>query len=492
MNEDPFTLSCDHSINRKYSPLLTDLYQLTMAYGYWKSGKHEMEAVFSLFFREHPFMGGFSLTCGLSDVIAFVDHYHFKDEEINYLRTLNGDDGSPLFDKEFLAYLRKLKLVCDIDAIPEGSVVFPYEPLVRVQGPIIQCQLLETALLNIVNFQSLIATKSSRICLAARGDPILEFGLRRAQGVDGGLTASRAAYIGGCTATSNLLAGKRYGIPVSGTHAHSWVMSFETEIDSFKAYAKALPHNCVFLVDTFDTLKGVHNAVKVGRSLQKKGHKLLGIRLDSGDLSSLSCSARKILDNAGFIETAIIASNDLDEYLIDSLKERQAPIGLWGVGTKLVTADGQPALGGVYKLTAIRNSLGTWEHKLKVSEEGVKTSIPGILQVKRFENSNKFVGDLVYDLIMGSSKEQVDIRQANTSLKTKFPLGASSQDLLVPVLRKGQSIYQDVTIKHIRNRVQHQLSKFKSEIKSIGNPEHYPVSLDFKLHQLKKNFFSKA
>jgi len=487
-----FTLSRDYLICRRHSPLFTDLYQLTMAYGYWKSGKHEMEATFSLFFREHPFRGGFSLTCGLSDVLEFVNHYHFENEEIDYLRTLNGSDGSPLFDEEFLMYLRKLRLVCDIDAIPEGSVVFPYEPLLRVQGPIIQCQLLETALLNIINFQSLIATKSARICLAAKGDPVLEFGLRRAQGINGGLTASRAAYIGGCSATSNVLAGKSYGIPVSGTHAHSWVMAFETEIDSFEAYARALPNNCVFLVDTFDTLEGVHNAVRVGRSLQKKGYKLLGIRLDSGDLSDLSYSAREILDDAGFVETLIIASNNLDEHLINSLKEKQVPIGLWGVGTKLVTGDGQSALGGVYKLTAIRDFSGSWKHKLKVSEESVKTSIPGVLEVRRFEKTGNFVGDLIYDLILGPSEEQVDIGPGGTTgLKTKPPLGALAQDLLVPVLRKGQPIYQNIKIEEIRNRAQQQLSKFHPEVKNLVNPDHYPVNLDFKLHKLRKNFLKR-
>ena len=484
-------MSCNYLIPRRYSPLFTDLYQLTMAYGYWKSGKHEMEATFSLFFREHPFDSGFSLTCGLSDVLEFVNHYHFENEEIDYLRTLNGNDGSPLFDEGFLIYLRKLRLVCDIDAVPEGSVVFPYEPLLRVQGPIIQCQLLETALLNIINFQSLIATKSSRICLAAGGDPVLEFGLRRAQGINGGLTASRAAYIGGCAATSNVLAGKIYGIPVSGTHAHSWVMAFETEIDSFEAYARALPNNCVFLVDTFDTLEGVHNAVRVGRWLQKKGHELLGIRLDSGDLSNLSFKARKILDSAGFRETLIIASNNLDEYLIDSLKQQQVPIALWGVGTKLVTGDGQSALGGVYKLTAIRDFSGNWQHKLKVSEESIKTSIPGVLEVRRFEKTGHFVGDLIYDLILGPSGEQVDFRLGNTGLKTKQPVGALAQDLLVPVLRKGQSICQNMKIEEIRNRAQQQLSKFHSEVKKLVNPDNYPVKLDFKLHQLRKNFFQR-
>lgn len=268
-------------------------------------------------------------------------------------------------------------------------------------------------------------------------------------------------------------------------------MAFETEIDSFEAYARALPNNCVFLVDTFDTLEGVHNAVRVGRWLQKKGHELLGIRLDSGDLSNLSFKARKILDSAGFRETLIIASNNLDEYLIDSLKQQQVPIALWGVGTKLVTGDGQSALGGVYKLTAIRDFSGNWQHKLKVSEESIKTSIPGVLEVRRFEKTGHFVGDLIYDLILGPSGEQVDFGLGNTGLKTKPPVGALAQDLLVPVLRKGQSICQNMKIEEIRNRAQQQLSKFHSEVKKLVNPDNYPVKLDFKLHQLRKNFFQR-
>ena len=260
--------------------LLTDLYQLTMAYGYWKSGTSNKEAAFHLFFRRNPFSGGYVIAAGLQPVIDLLQDFHFDESDIEYLATLTGNDNQPLFPSEFLQYLGQLKLECNIDAVPEGTVVFPHEPLLRVTGPIVQCQIIETMLLNVINFQSLIATRAARICQAAGDDAVLEFGLRRAQGVDGGIAASRAAYIGGCAATSNLLAGKRFGIPVKGTHAHSWVMSFPTEIDAFEAYASAMPNNCVFLVDTFDTVEGVKQAITVGNKLRKQGHEMAGIRLD--------------------------------------------------------------------------------------------------------------------------------------------------------------------------------------------------------------------
>jgi nicotinate phosphoribosyltransferase len=377
--------------------LLTDMYQLTMSYGYWKAGLAEREAVFHLFFRENPFHGGFTLSCGLGDCVKYMLGFRFGDNDLAYLAELKGDDDQPLFEAAFLEYLRELRLRFDVDAIPEGSVVFPHEPLLRVRGPILQAQLMETALLNIVNFQSLIATKAARICLAAQGDPVVEFGLRRAQGVDGALTASRAAYVGGCAATSNLMAGKLFGIPVRGTHAHSWVLAFDDELAAFNAYADALPNNAYFLVDTYNSLDGVKHAVEVGKRLQKSGHRLGGIRLDSGDLAYLSIEARKILDAGGFKDALILASNDLDEHLIASLKQQGAAIQVWGVGTKLVTAYDQPALGGVYKLSALRRADGTWAHKLKLSEQAAKVNNPGLLQVRRFQQGREFIGDAIFD-----------------------------------------------------------------------------------------------
>ncbi|MES2572953.1 MAG: nicotinate phosphoribosyltransferase, partial [Verrucomicrobiota bacterium] len=349
--------------------LLTDLYQLTMLYAHWKSDTADKEAVFHLFYRKQPFKGGFSIACGLSDAIDYLRALSFGEEELAYLRTLCGNDGKPLFEHAFLEYLQAMEWQCEVDGIPEGTVVFPHEPLLRIQGPLIQCQLVETTLLNLLNFQTLIATKAARVCLATQGDPVMEFGLRRAQGADGALAASRAAYIGGCAATSNVLAGHLFGIPVRGTHAHSWVMSFDTEENAFRAYAEAMPNNAVFLVDTYDTIRGVQNAIRQGIALREKGHELAGIRLDSGDLAYLSIEARRMLDEAGFPNASIVASNDLDEHTIVSLKQQGATINVWGVGTKLVTAYDQPALGGVYKLAAVRAGSGAWEHRVKLSEQ---------------------------------------------------------------------------------------------------------------------------
>ncbi|MFP6639848.1 MAG: nicotinate phosphoribosyltransferase, partial [Myxococcota bacterium] len=325
------------SIRSSRSALLTDLYQLTMAQGYWRSGRAGDEAVFHLFFRTLPFRGGYAIAAGLASVVERVEAFRFEAEETDYLATLEGNDGQPLFETEFLAYLRLLRFEGDLDALPEATVCFPHEPLLRMRGPIVAAQILETALLNVVNFQTLVATKAARVCQAAQGEPVLEFGLRRAQGVDGALSASRAAYLGGCASTSNVLAGQQYGIPVKGTHAHSWVMLFESELEAFQAYARAMPNNCVFLVDTYDTLRGVECAIEVGRALREEGHELVGIRLDSGDLAALSIEARRLLDGAGFESASIVASNDLDEGAIEELKERGARIGVWGVGTKLAT-----------------------------------------------------------------------------------------------------------------------------------------------------------
>lgn len=363
---------------------LTDLYQLTMAYGYWKNNIQETESVFHLFFRRAPFKGhaNYAVSAGLGYVIDVLKNFRYSGEDIAYLASLTGSDEQAMFEPEFLRYLAKMEFSCTVDAVPEGTVVFAHEPLIRIRGPIIQCQLLETILLNIINFQTLIATKASRVVLAARGDRVVEFGLRRAQGIDGGLAASRAAYIGGCSATSNVLAGQLFGIPVVGTHAHSWVMGFDTEEEAFEKYAFAMPNNCTFLVDTYNTIGGVKNAIKQGIELQKKGFKLSGIRLDSGDLAALSIEARALLDEAGFIDTKIVVSNDLDEDKIMELKAKKARVDTWGVGTALVTAFDQPALGGVYKLGAIKKN-GVWVNKIKLSSDPIKMTNPGILSALR-------------------------------------------------------------------------------------------------------------
>jgi nicotinate phosphoribosyltransferase len=477
---------------KKYSVLLTDLYQLTMAYGYWKSQTHEHEAVFHLTFRKNPFQSGYSIACGLADAIEYVKAFRFEEDELVYLGTLKGNNGAALFDVGFLDYLRDLRFTCDVDAIPEGTVVFPHEPLVRIRGPILQGQLLETALLNIINFQTLIATKAARVCQAAGDDPVLEFGLRRAQGIDGAQAASRAAYVGGCAATSNVLAGMRYGIPVKGTHAHSWVMSFDTEEEAFEAYAAAMPNNCVFLVDTYDTLEGVRTAVRVGSRLREQGHEMVGIRLDSGDLAYLSIEARKILDDGGFPKAAIVASNDLDENIITSLKQQGAKVGIWGVGTKLVTAYDQPAMGGVYKLGAIRNEAGEWHYCLKLSEQTEKISNPGIQQVRRFKVGGEFVGDMIRNEGDPLEDAALIVDPADSTRTKRMPADALAEDLLVPIFREGALVYECPTICDVRQRAKDQLAGFYSGVKRFLNPHRYPVGLEPALHRLKTELILKA
>lgn len=472
--------------------LLTDLYQLTMAYSYWKSETADKEAVFTMFFRENPFNGGFAIACGIQPALDFLANFHFDDEDIAYLDSLKGNDGLPLFEKEFLACLRNLRFACDVEAVREGTVVFAQEPLIRVKGPIMHAQLVETALLTIIGYQTLIATKAARICHATRGEQVLEFGLRRAHGIDGGLSASRAAYIGGCHATSNVLAGKFYGIPVRGTHAHSWVMSFDTEIEAFDAYAEALPNNCVFLVDTYDTLEGVRNAVKAGNRLKERGHRMVGIRLDSGDLAYLSREARHILDEAGFKDAMIFASNDLDEHIIASLKEQGAAIAVWGVGTKLVTAYDQPALGGVYKLTSVRRPGEEWRHPVKLSEQHLKITTPGHLQIRRFRSPNEFSADLIFDEISGCPEEPLMIDPIDPTRRRKLESGLKFEDLLQPAFRSGRAVFEHEPLDAARNRTSEQLAGFHGGIKRFVNPHRYPVGLELGLHELKTNLILKA
>lgn len=472
--------------------LLTDLYQLTMAYGYWKAGKADQEATFHLFFRKNPFQGGFTIAAGLADAVAFLTTFHFSATDLNYLAALQGRDRSPLFEAGFIEYLRALRFTCDVDAMPEGTVAFPQQPLLRVQGSILEAQLVETALLNIINFQSLVATKAARVCLAALDEPVVEFGLRRAQGVDGARTASRAAFIGGCTGTSNVLAGKQFGIPVKGTHAHSWVLSFDNELEAFQAYAEAMPNHCTFLVDTFDTLEGVRNAVKMGQQLRERGHELVGIRLDSGDLAYLSIEARKILDAGGFKDAVIVASNDLDEHLITSLKQQGAQIDIWGVGTKLVTAYDQPALGGVYKLTAIRRPDGQWDHKVKLSEQAAKMTNPGILQVRRHQVAHEFMGDAVYDTTLPLQHPMVIVDPLDATRRKHFPAIANSEDLLIPILRRGELVTKLPTLTEIQSRARQQLTMLNPGVKRFTNPHQYPAGLELSLHELKTKLILRA
>jgi nicotinate phosphoribosyltransferase len=469
---------------------LTDLYQLTMAGAYFQSGTSTKEAVFHLFFRNNPFKGGFAIACGLAAACDIIENFHFSSEDIQFIGELEGEDGKPLFTADFLVYLKNLKLEVDVDAVREGEVVFANEPLIRIKGPIIHCQLLETILLNIFNFQTLIATKAARIKLAAEQKPVLEFGLRRAQGFDGGLSASRAAYVGGCDATSNLLAGRLYGIPVKGTHAHSWVMSFDDELTAFEQYAAVMPNNCIYLVDTYDTLGGVANAIKVGRWLQQSGHKLSGIRLDSGDLAYLSCEARRILDEHGFFDTKIYASNDLDEAIIASLIDQGAAIDVWGVGTNLVTAADQPALGGVYKLGAIREPGGPWVPKLKLSEQVAKISNPGIHQVRRFylthreDGGRSYLADMIFDQ-ESKPMEALIVDPVDYTRRKSIPAQAQFDDLLLPVFRAGKKVMQLPDIEAVRAFRQERLAGFHPSISRLLNPHQYPVGLEVGLNKLK-------
>lgn len=464
------------------SPLQTDLYQLTMAAAYWQAGKAEQESVFHLSFRRLPFRGGYAIAAGLEPALAWLEAFRFGPEELDYLAGLRTKAGTPLFREDFLGYLGDLRLQLDVDAIPEGEAVFAHEPLLRVQGPILQAQLVETALLNIVNFQTLIATKAARVCTAAAGAPVIEFGYRRAQGPDGALSASRAAWIGGCRGTSNVLAGQRFGIPVMGTHAHSWVMSFEDEGESFDRYAEAMPDNSTLLVDTYDTLRGVDHAIATARKLRERGHELAGIRLDSGDLAWLSQQARVKLDAAGFPDVKIVASNDLDEYLIESLRHQDAKIDIWGVGTSLVTAADQPALGGVYKLAAIRGEDGNWQPRIKLSEQTAKSSIPGRLQVRRFIREGQFIGDAIHDVDRGMAEPVAIIDPADPIRRKAIPAGTAFTDLLRPVMKKGKTLSASESLEAARDRCREALACLHPGILRLKNPHAYPAGLEAGLH----------
>lgn len=468
--------------------LLTDLYELTMACGYWKTGLAAHEAVFHVTYRTPPFQGAYVVAAGLGDVIELLAHFRFDAGDLAYLAGLRDREDQPLFDAGFIDHLRRLEFACDVDAVPEGTLVFPHEPLLRVRGPLDQAQIIETLLLNTLNFQSLVATKAARICLAAQGDPVIEFGLRRAQGTDGGLAASRAAFVGGCDSTSNVLAGQRFGIPVKGTHAHSWVMAFPDEAAAFRAYAAAMPGNCILLVDTYDSIAGVHEAVRVGRDLRAQGHELAGIRLDSGDLAYLSIEARRILDAAGFSATAILASNDLDEHVITSLKQQGARISLWGVGTRLVTGYDQPALGGVYKLTALRApGAATWDYKLKLSEQFAKISIPGVLNVRRFSHDGSFAGDMIFNEAAPPAPDapRVLCDPASDHRHKTISADARAEDLLVPVFRAGRRVYDPPALAASRARTIAQLGSLHPGHKRLLHPHEYPAGLESGLHDLR-------
>jgi len=474
-------------MDRQNLTLLTDLYELTMMQGYFNHKDMNETVIFDAFFRNNPMDSGYSVMAGLEQVIQYVKELKFEQEDIDYL------SGLGIFSKEFLDYLKDFKFTGDIYAIPEGSVMFPREPMIKVIAPIMQAQLIETAILNIINHQSLIATKASRVCFAAKGDGIMEFGLRRSQGPDAGTYGARAAMIGGCVATSNVLAGQLFDVPVSGTHAHSWIMSFPDEYTAFKAYADIYPNACILLVDTYDTLKsGVPNAIRVFKEMRNAGikSKKYGIRLDSGDLSFLSEKARKMLDEAGFPDAIISASNDLDENLIDSLKTQGAAITSWGVGTHLITSKDCPSFGGVYKLAAIKGPDGKFIPKIKLSENTEKVTNPGNKMIYRVyeKETGKIKADLI--CLVGETFDESQPLLLFDPLepwkKTKLAAGTyTTRELMVPVFIGGECVYESPKVMEIRDYCQKELDTLWPETRRLVNPHKVYVDLSARLYDIK-------
>ena len=479
-------------MNQRDLTLLTDFYELTMMQGYYEKGQNET-VIFDVFYRQNPCNGGYAICAGLEQVIEYVKGLNFTYEDVDYLRSLG------IFDEEFLHYLSGFHFSGDIYAIPEGSVIFPKEPLLKVVAPIMEAQLVETAILNIINHQSLIATKASRVVFAAAGDGIMEFGLRRAQGPDAGLYGARAAVIGGCVGTSNVLAGKLFDVPVLGTHAHSWIMSFPDEYTAFKAYADLYPDNCTLLVDTYDTLKsGVPNAIRVFQEMRDAGVKLTryGIRLDSGDLAYLSKKAREMLDEAGFEDATIAASNDLDEYLLHDLKIQGAAITSWGVGTNLITSKDCPSFGGVYKLAAIKTEDGEFVPKIKLSENTEKITNPGNKTIYRIYDkaTGKIRADLIcfVDETFNPDEDLVIFDPLETWKKTKLKGGSyTMRELMVPVFRNGECIYQSPSVKEIAAYCTQEKATLWDETKRLFYPHRVYVDLSDKLYAVKKELLNQ-
>lgn len=467
--------------------MMTDLYQLTMMSGYLHHGMENHRACFDLFYRRRGDLLTYAVAAGLEQAIEYVQNLRFTEEDIEYLRSLD------IFDENFLSYLRNFKFTGEILAVPEGTVVFPDEPIMRVTAPVMEAQLLETALLNIINHQTLIATKASRVVQAAKGDRVLEFGLRRAQGPDAGIFGARAAIIGGCQSTSNVLTGQLFGVPISGTHAHSWVMSFPDELSAFRAYAEVFPGNCLLLVDTYDTLKsGIPNAIKVFEELRANGYEPAGIRLDSGDLAFLSREARRMLDEAGFPNAKIVASGDLDEEVIWDLKAQGACIDVWGVGTKMITSMNNPALGGVYKLAAEEID-GAFMPRIKISENPAKVTNPGIKQLYRFydRKTGKALADLIaLDEEDYMSGEPVELFDPQNTWKRMTLENYRVRKLLVPVFEDGKMVYALPALSDIAEYASQELDSFWDEYKRLSKPHRYKVDLSRKLYDLKHSLLT--
>lgn len=482
----------DREMEQRNLTLLTDLYELTMMQGYFKN-KIDDIVIFDAFYRKNPSDSGYAVVAGLEQVIEYIKNLKFHKDDIDYLRSLG------IFDEDFLEYLSTFKFSGDIYAIPEGSVVFPREPLIKVIAPVMEGQLIETAILNFVNHQSLIASKASRVVYAAQGDGVLEFGLRRAQGPDAGTYGARAAIIGGCVGTSNVLAGKLFNVPVSGTHAHSWVMSFSDEYTAFKKYADLYPDDCILLVDTYDTLNsGVPNAIRVFNEMKEAGIPLTkyGIRLDSGDIAYLSKKAKKMLVAAGFPDAIISASSDLDEYLINSLKAQGATVSSWGVGTNLITSKDCPAFGGVYKLSAMKDSeTGEFIPKIKLSENTEKITNPGDKTIYRIYE--KETGKIKADLIALASEEfSTDeplllFDPIETWKKTRLkPNTYTMKKLLVPIFKDGECVYNSPTVLEIRDYCTEELNTLWDETRRLVNPHNVYVDLSQKLYDTKKTLLN--
>ena len=464
----------------------TDLYELTMAQGYWESGLVDGEGCFNVFFRDAPFNGGYAIACGMGQVADLVENFVYDEETLEYLASLPAPGGGTLFKQGFIDYLRNFRMRVSVWGIPEGELVFAREPMLRVQGPLIDCQLIETALLNLVNFQTLVATKTARVVHAAEGHPVSDFGLRRAQGPDGGLAVARASYIGGASSTSNVLAGKIYGIPVFGTHAHSWVMSFSTELDAFRAFAASSPKNCVLLLDTYDVRQGIKNAITVAKEMEERGERLAAVRIDSGDLARLSKMARTAFDEAGLPYVKISASNDLDEYTIQSLFAQGAPIDSFGVGTKLATCDPQPSLGGVYKLSATRETPNDpWEPVIKLSEQAYKRTIPGVQHIRRYYDA---AGVPVADMIVDDS---VDLGDATSMVNvldelTSYDLSdATPRELMVQLVADGHRVGEPESLDAAKARCREAVMHLDPAVKRFLNPQYYPVGLERGLARLR-------
>ena len=479
-------------MSKRNLTLLTDLYELTMMQGYYEKGQNE-NVIFDVFFRQNPCNNGYSVCAGLDQVIDYIKNLHFTYDDVDYLR------GLGIFKEDFLHYLSGFHFSGDIYAIPEGTVVFPKEPLLKVVAPIMEAQLVETAILNIINHQSLIATKTSRIVFAANGDGIMEFGLRRAQGPDAGLYGARAAMIGGCVGTSNVLAGQMFDVPVMGTHAHSWIMSFPDEYTAFKTYAEMYPDNCTLLVDTYDTLKsGVPNAIRVFQEFKDARKPLIkyGIRLDSGDLAYLSKEARKMLDEAGFPEATICASNDLDEFLLHDLKMQGAAIDSWGVGTNLITSKDCPSFGGVYKLAAIQNEEGEFVPKIKISENTEKITNPGNKTIYRIyeKASGKIKADLICfaDEVIDPKQNLLLFDPMDTWKKTKLAGGTYTvREILLPIFKNGECLYKSPTLKEIAAYCREEKDTLWDETKRLFYPHRVYVDLSQKLYAVKQSLLDQ-